>query len=675
MEHLILWPQGSNVLAGGDVNIKATEKDIDVHGSNVSGENVNLDAAEKVNITAGENTNKTDTDNKSSSAGFGVSISTTGGVGAYVSASTAKEKIKENSTTHTLSTVTAKDKLTIKSGKDTNITGSKVGGGKVEADIEGNLNIESLQEKQAYKEKSSTAGISISGIGLGTPNISGSAGAGKMKSDHVTVTDQAEIYAGKKGFDIKVKGNTDLKGAVIDSKASADKNKIDTGTISFKDIENKAEYDTSGIGISYDGAATKDPDSKMGDKGLIPNIPIGSSDEATSTTKSGVAPGTITIKDKDKQKQDIRDLNRDTTNTLNKLDQIFDKDTIQEKQEMAELFGELAYNQIHDISKRAGWKDGDKNKAALHAIVGGIMAKLGDGNFLAGASGATVNELIQKELSKIKDPALHQWASAAVGAAVGGIVGGKTGAKSGTSTATMGTKENLELDSHSAKVRADQYEKIKKSIDDQFLLQEKEGMVCSEEEANKALERLKETANIADKIGLTPSSNELLNLFLNQDFDKHGIVDTDQTVHGYKIIEFGKNSIINREYRSNYDANLRLVRNAIGKRGNSGVSIPTDVDSHSFYQYGVDLPLALGDATAFVSFRKNENNIYDAKITIIDNWDHSIKEAKLGKGTFLEDVYKVQQSGKRKTFGYKTTYDVEFTQAELWPHRYGERTR
>ena len=54
----------------------------------------------------------------------------------------------------------------------------------------------------------------------------------------------------------------------------------------------------------------------MGDKGLIPNIPIGSSDKATSTTKSAVAPGTITIRDKDKQKQDISTLNRDTANTL-----------------------------------------------------------------------------------------------------------------------------------------------------------------------------------------------------------------------------------------------------------------------------------------------------------------------------------------------------------------------
>ena len=55
---------------------------------------------------------------------------------------------------------------------------------------------------------------------------------------------------------------------------------------------------------------------KLGDKGFISNIHIGSSDAATSTTKSAIAPGTITIRDKDKQKQDISALNRDTANTL-----------------------------------------------------------------------------------------------------------------------------------------------------------------------------------------------------------------------------------------------------------------------------------------------------------------------------------------------------------------------
>ena len=65
------------------------------------------------------------------------------------------------------------------------------------------------------------------------------------------MTDQASIYAGDKGFDISVKDNTHLKGAVIDSKGSVDKNTLRTGTLSWEDIENKADYKSGGSGISY----------------------------------------------------------------------------------------------------------------------------------------------------------------------------------------------------------------------------------------------------------------------------------------------------------------------------------------------------------------------------------------------------------------------------------------
>ena len=47
-------------------------------------------------------------------------------------------------------------------------------------------------------------------------------------STDISVTKQAGIYAGKEGYDIQVKGNTHLKGAVIDSKAPAEKNKLTT---------------------------------------------------------------------------------------------------------------------------------------------------------------------------------------------------------------------------------------------------------------------------------------------------------------------------------------------------------------------------------------------------------------------------------------------------------------
>ena len=98
-----------------------------------------------------------------------------------------------------------------------------------------------------------------------------------------------------------------------------------------------------------------------------------------STTKSTIAAGEIEIRDKENQKQDLAGLNRDTQNSLNKLGEIFDKDSIKEKQELAGLFGELAYNQIHNI-------DGTpEQKAALHALVGGIMGELTGSGFLVGS--------------------------------------------------------------------------------------------------------------------------------------------------------------------------------------------------------------------------------------------------------------------------------------------------
>ena len=90
--------------------------------------------------------------------------------------------------------------------------------------------------------------------------------------------------------------------------------------------------------------------------------------------------------------------------------------------------------------KLSGWKEGGKNKVALHAIIGGVMAKLGESNFASGAIGAGVNEALQEELSKLDNPAAREWASAIIGASASKLVGenGQTGA----STAVSGTVNN-----------------------------------------------------------------------------------------------------------------------------------------------------------------------------------------------------------------------------------------
>lgn len=420
----------SEVKAGGDINVTSTKKDINITGSNVEGKDVTLNAKENLNITASKNTNKTEQNSKSSSASVGASLELGKGPSYSISGSMSKGEVSANGTTYNESNVTANKDLSFASGNDTNIKGGNLSGEKVTGNVGGDLNIESKQDSNSYKENNKSVGASI---GLGSNKaVSGSASVGKIDSNYKSVTDQSGIYAGKEGFDIRVEDNTDLKGSIISSTADADKNKLSTGTLTFEDIQNKADYKAGGAGIKVN----KNNDAEYNEKGITPDIGMPASGEAESTTNATISKGTIEIRDKDKQKQDIEKLNRDTANSLNKLGEIFDKTKIEERQELANLFGELAYNEIH-------YMDGsNEQKALYHAVVGGIMSKLTGGDFLAGATAAGINKLVIEEVKKAAnyEPDKMQWVSAVLGAVVAEFVSGNP--QAGGSAAASGTKNN-----------------------------------------------------------------------------------------------------------------------------------------------------------------------------------------------------------------------------------------
>ena len=426
----------SEVKAGGDVNVTSTKKDINITGSNVEGKDVILNAKEKLNITASKNTNKTEQNSKSSSASVGASLELGKGPSYSISGSMSKGEVSANGTTYNESNVTANKDLSFASGNDTNIKGGKLSGEKVTGNVGGGLNIESKQDSNSYKENNKSVGASV---GLGSNKaISGSASVGKIDSNYESVTDQSGIYAGKEGFEINVGENTDLKGGIISSTADADKNKLSTGTLTFEDIQNKADYKAGSIGINVD--TSKNATKK--DAGVTPNIGVDAKDNAESVTKATVSEGEIEIRDKGYQKQDLKDLNRDTQNSLNKLAEIFDKTKVEERQELAGLFGEIAYKAVGDLAIKNGWQEGSAEKNALHALVGGIMSELTNSGFLAGASGAMINEMIQDKLSDMfKDnPAMHQWASALIGGVVAQVAADN--AQMGAAIASSGTKNN-----------------------------------------------------------------------------------------------------------------------------------------------------------------------------------------------------------------------------------------
>ena len=151
-------------------------------------------------------------------------------------------------------------------------------------------------------------------------------------------------------------------------------------------------------------------------------------------------------------------MNRDTHNSLNKLGEIFDKTKVEERQDLAGLFGEIAYKVVGDLAIKNDWQEGSAEKNALHALVGGIMSELTDSGFLSGASGAMINEMIQDKLSDMfKDnPEMHQWASAIIGGVVSQLVTGN--AQAGASTAASGTKNNYltheQLEKYNSEIEA-----------------------------------------------------------------------------------------------------------------------------------------------------------------------------------------------------------------------------
>ena len=478
--------------------VKIINYNINIKGSNVEGKDVTLDAKENLNITASETTNKLEQDSKSSSASVGVGFDlATGQVSSVtISGSKSKGEVDANSTSYNESTVKADKSLDFTSGKDTNIKGGKLSGEKVTGNVGGDLNIESKQDKNSYEEKNSSAGFGI-GMPVGDKDsankigIFGSAGKSDVDSKYESVTDQSGIYAGKEGFDINVGENTDLKGGIISSEAEKDKNKISTGTLTYEDIKNKAEYEAGSIGVNVD--TSKDAEKK--DAGVTPNIGVGAKDDAESTTKATVSEGEIEIRDKENQKQDLAGLNRDTKNSLNKLGEIFDKTKVQEKQEFAGMFQEIAHNYIGDLTGKISKEE----KAFLNSFVDGIIAQWTSSDFLAGASGTALLESMQSAISEIEDPALKQIVAGALGAIAGEIVSGN--AQAGASGAISTERDNhlpheeqekFVKDIRKAKTNAEKFDVIEKyyKISEEYRVKDPDGAEVMEQQLMDELAKL-----------------------------------------------------------------------------------------------------------------------------------------------------------------------------------------
>ena len=364
--------KGSTLTAGNNLSIQATgsgakgvDGDLTIQGGQIkAGNNVLLQANRDVNLVSAENTSKLEGKNTSSggSVGVGVGVGSGGwGISVSASANQGKGSEKGNGTTHTETTVDAGNRLTIISGRDTTLTGAQAGGETVKVDAGRHLTLTSEQDSDRYdsKQQNASAGGSFT-FGSMSGSASVSLSRDKMHSNYDSVQEQTGIFAGRGGFDVTTGQHTQLNGAVIASTATADKNRLDTGTLGFSDIDNRADFKTEhqSTGLSTGGSVAGNFLGNMAN-----NLLVGANHEghADSTTQSAVSAGNITIRDTQSQKQDVAGLNRDAAHANQTLSPIFDREKEQQRLQQAQLIGEIG-NQVADIARTEGQIAGEKAK-------------------------------------------------------------------------------------------------------------------------------------------------------------------------------------------------------------------------------------------------------------------------------------------------------------------------
>ena len=358
--------QGSSLTAGNSLNILATgsgavgqDGDIRIQGSQLKAGNDMLLAANRdITLEAAANTQKLDGKNSSSGGSIGASLGYgsdgKAGLSIFASANQGSGKETGNGTTWSETTLDAGDKVSLVSGRDTSLKGAQVNGEQIIANVGRDLTLQSLQDSDYYdsKQKNVSAGASVNVIGPPGGGANFSASQSKIDSNYQSVQEQTGLYAGKGGFQIDVGNHTQLDGSVIASTAGADKNRLSTDTLGWSSLDNKADYKSQQQSVSVSSG-------NNGSGEFTSNMPSGMlvaynhGDSASGTTNSAISNGTIEIRDKANQQQDVASLSRDVEHANGSISPIFDKEKEQQRLQQVQLIGEIG-TQAMDIVRTQG---------------------------------------------------------------------------------------------------------------------------------------------------------------------------------------------------------------------------------------------------------------------------------------------------------------------------------
>ena len=482
-------------LNAGTVNLTSRKGDVDVLGSTLNTKRLELDVAKDLNVESVQDTYHNRSENKNTGWSVGVfagANSNSYGVGVEGSVQVGKGHENSDSVTQRNSYLNAEETI-IKTGKDANFKGAVVKTDRLEADIKGNLNLESRQDSNHYdsKQTQAGAGFSVAIYGSGS-SASANYSQNKAKVNYAQVEEQTGFHVGKGGMDVKVAGNTHLAGSVIDSEATQDKNHFKTKSLTHTDIENRSEVEVKSVSAGLSTNMAQNAKNAMAAAASA----LGNKHEsATSQTQSAIGSN---IQIDTETPENLTALSRDTKNANHKV-KAFDLQEIKEQQEAAQVAGELFAKVTGDLAKKLGFEDGSKEKIAMHALAGALAAKMSGGNVatgaVAGASSEWLNTYVTDYLNeqakdlkldaeqkeKLKQAA-QQMTALAIGAAAGAITGGTS------ETIKQGALASYNAETYNRQLHVDEIKWIKENAK-RFAQEESErlGHQVTEQEAMERL--------------------------------------------------------------------------------------------------------------------------------------------------------------------------------------------
>ena len=252
--------------------------------------------------------------------------------------------------------------MTLNSQGDTNLLGSQIKGNTVNANVGGKLNIESLQDEERFKTKSSGGGLEGE-FGFGNNwSLSGYGNASKGTTHRKQVNEQAGIFAEDGGYHINA-DSVHLKGGAIAS-TNPTNSKLATNKLTFEDIQNESSSSAASASISGSlkeskekwvdnetGRAVK-PNSENSTKldsqrsgGISPGLPMFERDSDSSVTRATLTEGTIILnKDTHPTVTTAKELgiNTDLAQANNQVAQTKDvKAQLQEQQQISTAIGNM----------------------------------------------------------------------------------------------------------------------------------------------------------------------------------------------------------------------------------------------------------------------------------------------------------------------------------------------